>query len=225
MSAENKIEEKTMKKQLVKWKGPKVDIGIGRRREPDSNVWVNNDDDGEDNPDDWEDDTPGETDGWSSDNSENGTPGVEELVSGNDDAYTYDSDDSDEWELDFGDMDPVPNPNPTFEELLARVSPDSTPSGSPVPDKQPTLEDILSTIPDDFELRVTPEMMRASRDKRQRRNEDIERTRMSTEDRNSAGESKNSEEKSDVDTRSKNSEEKSNVDTRPNRMRNLRLRF
>ena len=100
MSAENKIEEKTMKKQLVKWKGPKVDIGIGRRRELDSNVWVTNDDDGEDNPDDWEDDTPDETDGWSSDNSENGTPGVEELVSENDDVddYTYDSD-----ELDFVD--------------------------------------------------------------------------------------------------------------------------
>ena len=145
----------------------------------------------------------GETDGWA-----NGTP--EEAVARNDDAYTYDSDDSDE--LDSGDIDPVPNPNPTFEELLARVSPDSTPSGSPVPDKKPTLEDILSTIPDDFELRVTPEMMRASRDRRERRNEDIERNRMSREDRNLAGESKNSE-------------QKCNVVTRPKRMRNLRLRF
>jgi hypothetical protein len=148
----------------------------------------------------------GETDGWA-----NGTP--EEAVARNDDAYTYDSDDSDE--LDSGDIDPVPNPNPTFEELLARVSPDSTPSGSPrtpVPDNQPTLEDILSTIPDDFELRVTPEMMRASRERRERRNEDIERNRMSREDRNLAGESKNSE-------------QKCNVVTRPKRMRNLRLRF
>ena len=212
MSAESKIEEKTMKKQLVKWKGPKVDIGIGRRQELDSNVWVTNDDDGEDNPDDWEDDTPDETDGWSSDNSENGTPGVEELVSENDDVddYTYDSD-----ELDF--VDDVLRPdNLYFPDGTPRTHPvpdqQPTPSGSPVPDKQPTLEDILSTIPDDFELRVTPEMMRASRDRRQRRNEDIERTRMSREDRNSAGESKNSE-------------EKSNVDTRPKRMRNVRLRF
>ena len=178
MSAESKNADKTMKKQLVKWKGPKVDVGIGRRRELDSNVWINNDDDGEDNPDDWEDDTPDETDGWSSDNSENGTPGVEELVSENDDVddYTYDSD-----ELDF--VDDVLRPDNLY-------FPDGTPRTHPVPKRRSTLDDILSTIPDDFEISV-----RAG----------------------NAGESKNDE--------SKNSEEKSNVDTRPNRMRNLRLRF
>ena len=177
-----------MEKQLVKWKGPPVDIGIGPRQEPDTNAWEN-EDDGEDNPDDWEDVTPVESDGWGSDNSD-GTP--EESV--NDDS-AYDSD-------DFVDDALAP---------AGLYLPDGTPRAVIVPDDVEDEYDL--GLPDDFELRITPEMIRASRE---RRNEDIERTRMSREDRNS-GESKEGESK----------EGDSNVVyTRPfKRMRNVRLRF
>lgn len=218
----------------VKWRGPPVDIGIGRRQEPDTNALVNNDD-GEDNPDDWEDVTLDADDGWDSDNSENGTPDVddgwgsdnsENDAPGVEEAKSMSNDDSDDSDLFFwehyGSMDSDPEPQPTFDwedHFGGRIDSPRT----PVPDQQPTLGGNRSTIPgipDDFELIITPEMIQDSRERRQRRNEDIERTRISREDKNSAGESKNSA------GESKNSEENNDVYTRPfKRMRNLRLRF
>jgi len=132
-----------------------------------------------------------------------------------DDASAYDSDD-----YDF------------VEDALAPAGlylPDGTPRAVIVPPDDVEDEYDLG-LPDDFELTITPEMIRASIEKRQRKREGMERTRMSREDKkleskNSARESKKLESKNSA-RESKNPEEKIDVYTRPSkRMRKLRLRF